>query len=471
MPQFSAPRQTLGDLDADVAARVLAIAGDVALVLDQQGKVLDVAYGGGELSRDDFQGWRDRAWADTVTPESRPKVEEMLRAAKQEAGPRWREINHTNQHGEVVPIRYVAVPSGKDGRVIAIGRDLRAVAALQQRLIQAQQAMERDYARLRQAESRYRTVFQIVSEPVIILDGARKVVEINPAAAQLVGTTNGAAIGTPFSRLLDRESIDGAATHLAQAEAAGQAGAILVRLKHEFREVMLSASPFRQEWGVHLLVRLSPTRAEPEAQSDAQRALLEVLERLPDAFVAADEDLRILAVNSAFLDLAQLPTPMVARGRPLSEFLGRPGVDLNVLVGNLRQFGSVRSFSTVLRNQFDGLEDVDVSAVWAADSDPPCLGFSIRVDRRRPAAVASRSRELPRSVEQLTDLVGRVSLKEIVRETADIIERLCIEAALELSRNNRASAAEILGLSRQSLYSKLHRYGLVDLDIDSANSE
>lgn len=29
--------------------------------------------------------------------------------------------------------------------------------------------------------------------------------------------------------------------------------------------------------------------------------------------------------------------------------------------------------------------------------------------------------------------------------------------------DNRASAAEILGLSRQSLYSKLHRYGLGNL--------
>jgi DNA-binding NtrC family response regulator len=67
-------------------------------------------------------------------------------------------------------------------------------------------------------------------------------------------------------------------------------------------------------------------------------------------------------------------------------------------------------------------------------------------------------------VEQLTELVGRVSLKDLVRETTDVIERLCIEAALELTRDNRASAAEMLGLSRQSLYVKLRRYGLGDLD-------
>ncbi len=93
----------------------------------------------------------------------------------------------------------------------------------------------------------------------------------------------------------------------------------------------------------------------------------------------------------------------------------------------------------------------------------PCLGFTIRNVGRRLNADARAGRELPRSVEQLTELVGRVPLKELVREATDLIERLCIEAALELTQDNRASAAEMLGLSRQSLYVKLRRYGLGDL--------
>jgi DNA-binding NtrC family response regulator len=60
--------------------------------------------------------------------------------------------------------------------------------------------------------------------------------------------------------------------------------------------------------------------------------------------------------------------------------------------------------------------------------------------------------------------VGRVSLKDIVQESTDLIERLCIEAALDVSGNNRAAAAQLLGLSRQSLYSKLRRHGMGDLD-------
>ena len=63
-------------------------------------------------------------------------------------------------------------------------------------------------------------------------------------------------------------------------------------------------------------------------------------------------------------------------------------------------------------------------------------------------------------MEQLTALVGRVSLKNLVRDTTDLVERYFIEAALESTGDNRTSAAEVLGVSRQSLYVKLRRYQL-----------
>ena len=53
------------------------------------------------------------------------------------------------------------------------------------------------------------------------------------------------------------------------------------------------------------------------------------------------------------------------------------------------------------------------------------------------------------------------SLKDIVAETTDVVEKMCIETAVSLTRNNRVAAAEMLGLSRQSLYVKLRKYGLL----------
>ena len=104
-----------------------------------------------------------------------------------------------------------------------------------------------------------------------------------------------------------------------------------------------------------------------------------------------------------------------------------------------------------------------MSGVMAPMDDGICFGFTIRNVGRRVRTLAPVERDLPRSVDQLTELVGRMPLKDIVRESTDLIERLCIEAALTFTSDNRASAAEILGLSRQSLYSKLHRHGLGNL--------
>ena len=66
----------------------------------------------------------------------------------------------------------------------------------------------------------------------------------------------------------------------------------------------------------------------------------------------------------------------------------------------------------------------------------------------------------------LAELVGSSTLKDIVAETTDVVEKLCIETAVELTRNNRVAAAEMLGLSRQSLYVKLRKYGLINKDAE-----
>jgi transcriptional regulator PpsR len=134
-----------------------------------------------------------------------------------------------------------------------------------------------------------------------------------------------------------------------------------------------------------------------------------------------------------------------------------------VLIANLKQRAVVRLFATTMHGEYGTSADVEISAVAVSLRTQPCLAFTIRNVGRRLAADSRGGREVPRSVAQMTELVGRVPMKDLVREATDVIERLCIEAALELTGDNRASAAEMLGLSRQSLYVKMHRYGLGEL--------
>jgi transcriptional regulator PpsR len=236
--------------------------------------------------------------------------------------------------------------------------------------------------------------------------------------------------------------------------------------------MVVSVSLFRQEQSSHFLLCLVPkvTDHESRGASNAKQILVDVMESAPDAFVVTDLAGHVLTANRAFLQLAQVSNEDLVRGESLERWLGRAGVDLSVLISNLRQRDVVRLFATRMRGDYGSTTDVEISAVAVTTGEKRCLGFTIRDIGIRLHGDAKPSKELPRSTGQMTELVGRVPLKDIVRETTDLIEQLCIEAALELTGDNRASAAEMLGLSRQSLYVKLRRFGISDANAE-ADSE
>ena len=466
--QFRAPTNSLGQMGAEVVGKLIAAAADVAIIIDAEGVVLDVASRNDELAELGRLRWIGRPWIDTVTVESRVKVEAMLTGAGDEA-PRARQVNHPVAGGADIPVLYSAVPVGEGGRIVAVGRDLRPVALLQQRLVEAQQSMEREYSRLRHAETRYRLLFHLASEAVIIVDAATlKVIDANPATADLIGGDAQRIVGKPITDLFGPKSQEEVRSLLATVKAAGRDQDVQALLAGSERELRVTASLFRQDRSSHFLVRLGTIQVGSGAiiVPRTKSRLLNVVENLPDGFVVAGLDRRILTVNRAFLDMTQLASEELARGEPLDRWLGRSAIDFNVLVASLREHESVQRFMTVVRGEFGSTEDVEVSAVSVATGDQPCFGFTIRHAGRRQALDVVRAGEVQQSVSHLTELVGRVSLKDLVRETTDVVERLCIEAALELTGDNRASAAEMLGLSRQSLYAKLRRYGLGDLDGD-----
>jgi transcriptional regulator PpsR len=459
---FATPDVMPGSLPATVAASLLAAVGDVALILSADGTILDVAVSQGDLANHGFTDWIREAWVDTVTVESRPKILEMLAAATSGAAARWRQVNHPAAGGDV-PVRYLVMGLGDPERLIAIGRDMRGAAEMQQRLLQTQQSLERDYIRLRHAETRYRLLFDMASEPVLIVDvEARRIREANPAAHQLLDASDGALVGNPVNIIVDPQDRDNLVAYLGAAEAADDRAPILVRLNNRRGDARISARLFRQARAPLLIVRIA--RADGAiAGHQFDTALSDVVERMPDSFVLTDRDLNVLTANGAFIELAEMPSVERVTGAALGTWLGRPGIDLELIVGQIRQHGSVRNVATILRGSAGAVEEIEVSGVAAPMGDSDCYGFTIRSVARRLRTTATLTRDVPRSVEQLTELVGRMSMKEIVRESTDLIERLCIEAALTYTADNRASAAEILGVSRQSLYSKMHRHGLGNL--------
>jgi transcriptional regulator PpsR len=235
----------LGALDASVAAKLLAAGGDVAMLIDRHGIICDVAISNDNLDFEGHETWVNKRWVDTVAIDSRKKVDQLLADAANDQPIRWRELNHQSGRGQEISLRYIALSTGLNGAVLAIGRDHRASAILQRRLLEAQQTLERDYARMRDTESRYRSLFKITGEAVLVVDGiTRKIVETNPAAMHLLGADK-PLVGRAFTQLFAGHSQEEAASLLSVAEASSKtSGSECILLTHGKRPHNPLSRPF-----------------------------------------------------------------------------------------------------------------------------------------------------------------------------------------------------------------------------------
>lgn len=483
MRTFTSPQTSLGNLDTASVARLIGAASDITLVLDGDGVILDTAVQSGQLleALNDSAGWVGQTFGSIVAPDSRAKTTALLQDAMGHGEPKWRHINHRAKDGRSIPVLYRCVENGGNGRMMAFGRDLSAVSALQQRLVDAQQSMDRDYARLRSTEERYRLLFQQSSDAVLILDPVEgRIVEANLTASALCRIGIADVSGRPLMEVLDTDGLAGVQAQISSIRAGGRLEDVPAVLSHSGCAVILQLARVAKENATQVLIRMVPVQPVSSVPTvpGTKVVLLRMVENMPDAFVVTDAEGNVITVNAAFLEMVHLRHEDELVGQPLDRWVGATGVDMDVVAANLRSHGVVRFFSTTVHGEQGVAAQVEISAVAVPGGGQPDLGFAIRNVGARvtmgPQASQVQSdpalppgKQLSRSVEQLTELIGRVSLKDLVRESTEVIERLAIEAALELTNDNRASAAEMLGMSRQSLYVKLRRYDIGDLTAPS----
>jgi transcriptional regulator PpsR len=454
-------------MDASEIPNILQATVDVALVLDEKGNVVDQLEGKDPVAGS--EAWTGRSMRDTVTSATQSKFERLLDEANRSGVSRFRQVNHPTPGGDDVPVGYTFVRFGSPGRLLAIGRNLSALARVQRQLVEAQQSMESEYWYVRQAEARYRLLFQQASEPVFVVDAdSLEVTDANNAAAKLLGTEAARLVGRGFPprgfrpgpNFDDQARDDFVDTLTRVASGALERASITARIDDRPGDWRVEVSAVRFDGHRTLLVKLDGDQASDRLGPQGVD-VMRLLHDSPDGFVVTDPDGDILYANQAFVNMAQVANQGALVGRSLATWLGRPGADLTVLLTNLRSRGQIRLFPTEVQGE-QGLDTrVEVSGVAALESEDPCLGITLRdVGRRLPGSGENGFRDLTRAVQALSGRVGEVSLKQLVDDTVGLVELHFIDAALELTGDNRTAAAELLGLSRQSLYTKLKRYNL-----------
>ncbi len=456
----------LSQLNLNALTATFEAVADIQVKIDRQDACVEFSVTNHELSDLRHLSWQGHPWQASVIADHKERATEALQRARAAPGSPVRvDLNHAWPEMDIqLPMSYRLVADAELDLVIAIGQDLRALSNLRQQLLNAQQAMERDYWSMRQMENRYRRITEMVSDGLLVVDeGSGRILEANSLAREILAGSDQSIIGRAFPLGFEEKEELKVVNLLAEARNAGASSMSHLQTSANGSEVGIDATFIRQGPESRFLIALTSANA---SVSDDASDIHDLIDGAPDAIVQLDGDGRVLEANELFLEWTQAPSRDQVIGKPADTWIGRSTVDMSVLLNNLKKETSIKLYASVLRNNFGVVTDIEISTARLAREGETRYVLFIRDIAHRVSADQSRTQQLPRSIDQITRRVGRVPLKELVRESTDVIEALCIEAALSLTKDNRASAAELLGLSRQSLYTKLRRYGIGDSEAD-----
>jgi transcriptional regulator PpsR len=466
--RFLLRRGTLPEVSPDTLVDIVTSACDMALVVSAEHVVESVLVNPQMGQGAKVGHWPGQPLRELLTPESWLKFVGRLASGEMDTHrPMMVELTHRDAANFQFPIRYAVSRTSDDGALLMVGRDLRPIAELQQQLVQAQLALERDYEAQRELETRYRVLMEVNPAPLVLVSmSTGKIIDLNAAAIELIGAQRADLIGAQLTQEFESRRRGDLLESLGKVSGAESEGAVDLTARRSKLPLQVTATMFRAAGDRLLLCRLGQSDAVKAQGGDVQDLSDKLFQKGIDAMVFLDGGGMIRAANESFLNLIDSNSLAMVQGRSFADFLSRGTIDLRVLMDNAKRLGHLRHYATRLNTDYQGQIAVEVSATWFADRLSPTLALVIR-----DSTVAENSRfptgipgnEGLRSVMQL---VGYSTLKDIVAETTEIIEKMCIETALELTRNNRVAAAELLSLSRQSLYVKLRKFGLLSKETD-----
>ncbi len=460
---------TVPMVEPEYLAPLLAAASDIAFVVDHSATIISILVEDESEMHGRLHSWAGRSMRDLLTIESVPKFDRALQAMSDNGEvKRQVELNHADGLAWQHPVRYSFHRVGPDGSILMLGKDLRLVAETQEQLVQAQIALERGYEERRENDAFYRVLMANVRDAFLFISADGRIRDLNPAAAALLDSDVDNLMGAPIAKEFKNRRRGEFVETLFNSAASESRKALEVHTARGDRALRLIPDAFRAAGERIVICRLAPLTSDREVEDSLRLDLTELFKKTTDAIVITDGKGIISEANEAFLELANIANMSEVKSRSFADFLQRGQVDLSVLLENATRTGHMRIYPTRLLNDLGAAGTVEISAAHLTEREAPAVAFVIR-DAERAMIVRSsaNSTEKPDAPNRsVSELVGSSSLKEIVAETSDVIEKMCIETAIQLTRNNRAAAAEMLGVSRQSLYVKLRKYGLIDREDD-----
>ena len=448
-------------LNPDIFGDVILRASDISLLIDTAGLILEVIYNTENKNLGDIEHWRTRNIRDFITKESGIKLEEIQNLSSNASNKVEKDtiqLNHTKNDGTDFPIQYSVHPTGVNNQILLFGRDLTQIAQAQQELMKTQLKFEREYDRYRSFDTKYRVILEQCGSAFIIVDETGKIVDFNKKATTIIERTDLQHI--TLEELINQRTSTEILNELETLNKNAPSNALKTFLKKSNKEVQLKGTFFRSNEGVHTLIRLNNTASHKAPHAREKLYLSDLYQKTTDAFVFIDEEGKIVDTNDSFLTLSENANVDEVVGKSFSAFLRNTATDLKILTDNSKKLGKIRNYATEFITAFGSKIPVTISSTWVSNEHDDFYGFILRDSSNIEFEKQNDNEQY--SWEATTKLVGSAPLKELVAQTGDIAERICLETALNLTSNNKVAAADLLSLSRQSLYVKLRKHNLLD---------
>ena len=452
-------------IEADVAAQIIARVSDIVVIVDATGKVKTARCRDGFFGKAHIESWAGGQIQSTLTVESVPKFESRVADfLATPGGVLPAELNHRAAPDFAeLPVRYTFHSLGAEGDVLMLGTGLRQIAELQQQLVAAQIALEADYEAQREHDIRLRVLMEAseVATVFVALPGGQ-ILSCNTAAQAVLGLSKEALIDAPFAQEFEGTGRKDVIERLISAASEQTPTPVTAKSARAGRRLSITPTLFRGSSSQMLLCKIAPIGDQAATTDQLQANLSDLFLNGVDSFVFVTKAGNILSANEAFLKLAHVTHSQSVIGRSLADFCTRGPVDLNVMIDNARRSGGMRLYATKIVSEHGGESAVEISTTQLNTGADPVFAMVIR-DSHRVETASTPSRQITDvDMNSVVELIGGQSLKDIVAKTTDVVEKMCIETAVQMTSNNRVAAAEMLGLSRQSLYVKLRKYDLIN---------
>ena len=456
-------------ISPDKVNELFSNASDISILVEKSGVINDIFINKNFNINADTFSWLHRNIKDYLTLESIEKVDNLLHQAWEQEPTNERpiELNHVDDKRWEFPVAYT-VTVLDERRLLLSGRDLKNIAEMQQQLINAQLSLEKEYEKYRGYDTRFRVMLESSSDNILLVDARTgRITDANESAAKILGSELMPLINTELHSVLKNQEKDDLLLRLKSKNGRLPLNSEKYILKNNSLEVMIFPTVFRANNDMLIICKIEPIKSNTGTTEEIVSALQSLYLKSPDGIIFTDKNGLINYANESFLSICDVADLSDIRSKSLGDFLVRGSIDLRVLIDNTTAKGVMQFYSSKIQTNFGRQTLVEISATYIGSKSSPNFAFVFKDISRLDSDRHGTDAVSEKALQNVMKLVGSAPLKELVADTSDVVERLCIETAIELTGNNRVAAADMLGVSRQSLYVKLRKYDLMSKDTDT----